>query len=168
MEASSVQENIFFNSLSHIKETTASALAARAVGPGCLVAGWSWAVAAAVGARMAMVWLSHAEEGAMKILHTSDWHVGKVLKGRDRHDEHVAVLASIVATARDTGADVVLIAGDLFETAAPSPKAQGLVMRTLLALREDGRVVVAIGGNHDNQGLDRKSTRLNSSHLGNS
>ena len=29
----------------------------------------------------------------MKILHTSDWHVGKVLKGRDRHDEHVAVLA---------------------------------------------------------------------------
>ena len=89
----------------------------------------------------------------MKILHTSDWHVGKVLKGRDRHDEHVAVLASIVTAARQTGADVVLIAGDLFETAAPSPKAQGLVMRTLLALREDGRIVVAIGGNHDNQGL---------------
>ena len=89
----------------------------------------------------------------MKILHTSDWHVGKVLKGRDRHDEHVAALASIVRAARDTGADVVLIAGDLFETAAPSPKAQGLVMRTLLALRDDGRIVVAIGGNHDNQGL---------------
>ena len=89
----------------------------------------------------------------MKILHTSDWHVGKVLKGRDRHDEHVAALASIVRAARDSGADVVLIAGDLFETAAPSPKAQGLVMRTLLALREDGRIVVAIGGNHDNQGL---------------
>ncbi len=89
----------------------------------------------------------------MKILHTSDWHVGKVLKGRDRHDEHVAALASIVRAARDTGADVVLIAGDLFEAAAPTPKAQGLVMRTLLALREDGRIVVAIGGNHDNQGL---------------
>jgi exonuclease SbcD len=100
-----------------------------------------------------MVCLSRAEEGAMKILHTSDWHVGKVLKGRDRHDEHVAVLASIVTAARQTGADAVLIAGDLFETAAPSPKAQGLVMRTLLALREDGRIVVAIGGNHDNQGL---------------
>ena len=89
----------------------------------------------------------------MKILHTSDWHVGKVLKGRDRHDEHVAALASIVRAARDTGSDVVLISGDLFETAAPTPKAQGLVMRTLLALREDGRIVVAIGGNHDNQGL---------------
>ena len=89
----------------------------------------------------------------MKILHTSDWHVGKVLKGRDRHDEHVAVLGSIVQAARDEDVDAVLLAGDLFETAAPTPKAQGLVMRTLLALREDGRQVVVIAGNHDNQVL---------------
>jgi exonuclease SbcD len=89
----------------------------------------------------------------VKILHTSDWHVGKVLKGRDRHDEHVAVLRSIVQTARDENVDVVLVAGDLFETAAPTAKAQGLVMRSLLALREDGRHVVVIAGNHDNQAL---------------
>ncbi len=89
----------------------------------------------------------------MRILHTSDWHVGKVLKGRDRHDEHIAVLDSIVRTARDEDVDVVLVAGDLFETSAPNPQAQGLVMRTLMALREDGRLVVAIAGNHDNQGL---------------
>ena len=89
----------------------------------------------------------------MKILHTSDWHVGKVLRGRDRYEEHAAALGSIVRTARDEDADVVLIAGDLFDTAAPSAKAQGLVMRTLLALHEDGRQVVAIAGNHDNQNL---------------
>ena len=89
----------------------------------------------------------------MKILHTSDWHVGKVLKGRDRHDEHVAVLRSIVQAARDEDVDLVLVAGDLFETAAPAARAQGLVVRTLLALREDGRQVVAIAGNHDNQSL---------------
>jgi exonuclease SbcD len=89
----------------------------------------------------------------MRILHTSDWHVGKVLKGRDRHDEHVAALGSIVRTAHDEDVDVVLVAGDLFETSAPNPQAQGLVMRTLMALREDGRLVVAIAGNHDNQGL---------------
>lgn len=89
----------------------------------------------------------------MRILHTSDWHVGKVLKGRDRHDEHVAALGSIVRTARVEDVDVVLVAGDLFETSAPNPQAQGLVMRTLMALREDGRLVVAIAGNHDNQGL---------------
>ncbi len=89
----------------------------------------------------------------MKILHTSDWHVGKVLKGRDRSDEHEAVLRSIVGAARAGDIDIVLIAGDLFETSAPSPRAQGLVMRTLLALREDDRHVVAIAGNHDNAGL---------------
>jgi|HubBroStandDraft_5_1064220.scaffolds.fasta_scaffold01639_8 exonuclease SbcD len=89
----------------------------------------------------------------MKILHTSDWHVGKVLKGRDRFEEHEAVLRSIIATARDEDVDVVLVAGDLFETAAPSPRAQGLVMRALLALHEDGRQVVAIAGNHDNATL---------------
>jgi exonuclease SbcD len=89
----------------------------------------------------------------VKILHTSDWHVGKVLKGRDRYDEHAAVLGSITQTARTEDVDVVLVAGDLFETAAPTAKSQGLVMRTLLRLREDGRQVVVIGGNHDNQAL---------------
>ncbi|MGE5289766.1 MAG: exonuclease SbcCD subunit D [Micromonosporaceae bacterium] len=102
----------------------------------------------------------------MKVLHTSDWHVGKVLKGRDRHDEHVAVLASIVRAARDENVDAVLIAGDLFETAAPGPRAQGLVMRTLLALREDGRQVVAIAGNHDNQHLLDAVYRPVLGHLG--
>jgi DNA repair protein SbcD/Mre11 len=89
----------------------------------------------------------------MKILHTSDWHVGKVLKGRDRFDEHEAVLRSLIQIARDEDVDAVLVAGDLFETAAPNPRAQGLVMRALLALREDGRQVVAIAGNHDNATL---------------
>jgi exonuclease SbcD len=89
----------------------------------------------------------------VKILHTSDWHVGKVLKGRDRYDEHLAVLGSIVRTARDEDVDLVLVAGDLFETSAPTAKSQGLVMRTLLALAEDGRHVVVIAGNHDNAGL---------------
>ncbi len=89
----------------------------------------------------------------MKILHTSDWHVGKVLKGRDRFDEHEAVLRSLVSIARAEDVDLVLIAGDLFETTAPSPRAQGLVMQALLALRGDGRQVVAIAGNHDNASL---------------
>jgi DNA repair protein SbcD/Mre11 len=89
----------------------------------------------------------------VKILHTSDWHVGKVLKGQDRHDEHDAVLRSLIQAARDEDVDLVLIAGDLFETSAPTPRAQGLVMQALLALREDGRQVVAIAGNHDNANL---------------
>lgn len=89
----------------------------------------------------------------MKILHTSDWQVGKVLKGRDRYDEHAAVLSSIVHIARTEDVDLVLVAGNLFGTATPSAKAQGLVMRTLLALGEAGRQVIAIAGDHDSPTL---------------
>src|SRR3954470_17034429 len=89
----------------------------------------------------------------MKILHTADWHVGKVLKNQPRLDEHRAVLADLVRIADAEDVDVVIVAGDLFETTTPNPQAQALVMRTLLALRSAGRQVVALAGNHDNQRL---------------
>jgi exonuclease SbcD len=91
----------------------------------------------------------------VKILHTSDWHVGKVLKGRDRQEEHTAVLAGVIDIARAEQPDLVIIAGDLYDTAAPTPSAVRLVTRALSALRQTGAQVVAIGGNHDNgQALD--------------
>ena len=86
----------------------------------------------------------------MKILHTSDWHVGKVLKGQSRAEEHAAVLAEIVEIARAEQPDLVLVAGDLFDTAAPAPAATRLVTGALSALRATGAEVVAIAGNHDN------------------
>jgi exonuclease SbcD len=91
----------------------------------------------------------------MRILHTSDWHVGKVLKGRTRHEEHIKVLGQVVEIARAERPDLVIIAGDLYDTAAPSPDAVRVVTRALSALRQTGASVVAIGGNHDNgQALD--------------
>ncbi|GAB1693741.1 exonuclease SbcCD subunit D [Krasilnikovia sp. M28-CT-15] len=91
----------------------------------------------------------------MRILHTSDWHVGKVLKGRSRHDEHIRVLAQVVDIAREEQPDLIVVAGDLYDTAAPSPDATRVVTRALSALRRTGAQVVAIGGNHDNgQALD--------------
>jgi DNA repair protein SbcD/Mre11 len=86
----------------------------------------------------------------VRFLHTSDWHVGKVLKGHDRLPEQQAVLGEIVRIAREQQVDAVLVAGDLYETATPNPAAQQLVVRTLLALRDTGAEVVAIAGNHDN------------------
>ncbi|GAB2620991.1 nuclease SbcCD subunit D [Paractinoplanes abujensis] len=86
----------------------------------------------------------------MRILHTSDWHVGKVLKGRNRHEEHIRVLAQVVDTARAERPDLVIIAGDLYDTAAPTADATRVVTRALTALRNTGAQVVAIGGNHDN------------------
>jgi exonuclease SbcD len=87
----------------------------------------------------------------MRFLHTSDWHVGKTLKGQSRLDEHHAVLREIVDIAREYEVDAVLIAGDLYETAAPSAEAQRLVVQALLALRNTGAQVIAIAGNHDHQ-----------------
>ncbi|MEU8053851.1 exonuclease SbcCD subunit D [Micromonospora haikouensis] len=91
----------------------------------------------------------------MKILHTSDWHVGKVLKGQSRAEEHKQVLAGVIEVARAERPDLVIVAGDLYDTAAPTPEATRLVTRALTALRRTGADVVAIGGNHDNgQALD--------------
>ncbi len=85
----------------------------------------------------------------MRILHTSDWHVGKTLKGHSRLDEQERVLREIVGIARAHEVDAVLVAGDLYDTAAPSAPAQQLVIRTLMGLAQDGIPVVAIAGNHD-------------------
>ena len=86
----------------------------------------------------------------MRILHTSDWHVGKVLKGRTRHEEHIRVLAEVVEIARAERPDLAIVAGDLYDTGAPTPDSTRVVTRALSALRQTGAQVVAIGGNHDN------------------
>jgi DNA repair protein SbcD/Mre11 len=86
----------------------------------------------------------------MRILHTSDWHVGKVLKGRDREEEHKGVLADVVRVAEAERPDLVIVAGDLYDSAAPTSASTRLVTRALSALRRTGAEVVAIGGNHDN------------------
>jgi exonuclease SbcD len=85
----------------------------------------------------------------MRLLHTSDWHVGKTLKGHSRLDEQEQVLREIVGIAREYEVDAVLVAGDLYDTAAPSAQAQQLVIRTLMGLARDGTQVIAIAGNHD-------------------
>ncbi len=82
----------------------------------------------------------------MRLLHTSDWHVGKKIRGHSRHDEHEAVLDEIVRIAEEQTVDVVLVAGDIFETASPPPEAEDLVYRTLLALAlTSAHVAVALG-----------------------
>ena len=86
----------------------------------------------------------------MRLLHTSDWHVGKTIRGHSRAEEHRAVLDEIVMLAREHAVDLVLVAGDLFETAAPSAEAEAIVYRALLDLAGTGAEVAVIAGNHDN------------------
>jgi exonuclease SbcD len=87
----------------------------------------------------------------VKVVHTSDWHVGKLLRGASRIDEHRAVLGEIAEITDRERADLVLVVGDLYETAAPPPEATAVVYDALLALRETGAHVVVVGGNHDQQ-----------------
>jgi exonuclease SbcD len=86
----------------------------------------------------------------MRVLHTSDWHVGKTIQGRSREDEHRAVLRAIAQVARDEKVDLVLVAGDVFDVSAPSPASEEVVYEALLELTRDGTRVVVVSGNHDN------------------
>lgn len=86
----------------------------------------------------------------MKILHTSDWHVGRTIRGRSRVEEHVAVLAEIAGIAAAEAVDVVLVVGDLFDSAAPTAESEHVVYRALLDLAASGATVIVLAGNHDN------------------
>ena len=86
----------------------------------------------------------------MRILHTSDWHVGVTMRGRSRADEHRQVLGEVVGIAEKQAADLVIVAGDVFHHAAPSPESEDIVYDALLKLARDGRQVVLVAGNHDN------------------
>ena len=85
----------------------------------------------------------------MRVLHTSDWHVGKALRGRSRAAEHEAVLAEIAGIAGRESVDLVIVAGDLFDTATPTAEAERIVYRALLDLADGGRPVLVVAGNHD-------------------
>lgn len=86
----------------------------------------------------------------MKILHTADWHLGKKLDNFSRLEEQILVMNEIVEIAEEQQVDLVIIAGDLFDTFNPSVEAVELFYITLKRLTNNGeRPVIAIGGNHD-------------------
>jgi len=85
----------------------------------------------------------------MRLLHTSDWHVGKAIRGRSRAGEHEDVLAEIATVAHQASVDLVVVAGDLFDTAAPSAESERIVYQALVRLAAGGRPVVVVAGNHD-------------------
>jgi len=89
-----------------------------------------------------------------RVLHTSDWHVGKTVRGRRRIDEHRAVLGEIAGIAADHAVDLVVVAGDLFETSTPTAESVELVYRSLLDLAATAEVVV-VAGNHDHAAMLR-------------
>lgn len=84
----------------------------------------------------------------MKILHTSDLHIGKKLMGRERLDEYRGVFSELEAVCVREGVDLVLIAGDVFDTYTPSAEAEEIFYRGIKSLSGKCAVLI-ISGNHD-------------------
>lgn len=87
----------------------------------------------------------------MRLIHTSDWHLGQSLHGHDRHHEHAAFLDGLLAQLEQRQPDALLIAGDIFDSANPSAQAQRLYYGFLAAAvaRLPTLQIVVVAGNHD-------------------
>lgn len=86
----------------------------------------------------------------MRILHTSDWHLGKYLEGESRLLEQEKFLEDLILLSDNEDIQLIIIAGDIFDTSNPPARAERLFFKSLKSLSKDGkRIVLVIGGNHD-------------------
>lgn len=85
----------------------------------------------------------------MRILHTSDWHIGRTFHGHNTLDALRGVLEALTAQVREHDVDVVIVAGDVFDSAAPAADCYTLLTDTLRALADTGARVIVTSGNHD-------------------
>lgn len=86
----------------------------------------------------------------LRLLHTSDWHLGRTLFGRRRFDEYAAWLDWLLDTISGRRIDVLVVSGDIFDSAAPGARSQELYYDFLSRLGATGcRHAVIVGGNHD-------------------
>lgn len=85
----------------------------------------------------------------MRVLHTSDWHVGRTFHGRDLLAEQESVLSGLADLVADERVDVVVVSGDLYDRAVPSGEAVSTCNRVLKTIRAAGAELVVTPGNHD-------------------
>ncbi|MBP5365963.1 MAG: exonuclease SbcCD subunit D C-terminal domain-containing protein [Bacteroidales bacterium] len=87
----------------------------------------------------------------MKILHTSDWHLGHTLYGHDRTEEQIAMLEQMVGIVGREKPDVFLLCGDVYHTSQPSAAVQTMLTKALMRIRvaNPAMAIIAIAGNHD-------------------
>ncbi|NHA70006.1 exonuclease SbcCD subunit D [Phycicoccus flavus] len=85
----------------------------------------------------------------MRLLHTSDWHLGRSFHGVGLLGAQAAVLDHLVGVVRSEAVDAVLVSGDVYDRALPSPDTVALLSETLERLVDTGTAVVVSSGNHD-------------------
>ncbi|MGI2029446.1 exonuclease subunit SbcD [Endozoicomonas acroporae] len=97
----------------------------------------------------------------MRILHTSDWHLGQHFMGKSREAEHQAFLDWLIELVQEQRIDALIIAGDIFDTGTPPSYARGLYSRFIVSLRNTHcRQLIVIGGNHDSVATLNESKEL--------
>lgn len=88
----------------------------------------------------------------MKIIHTSDWHIGATLYGHDRLDDHREMLRQLTETVASEQPDAMLVSGDIFDNSSPSAAAERLLDSALMELADAGKPgmkIILTSGNHD-------------------
>ncbi len=85
----------------------------------------------------------------MRILHTSDWHLGQHFMGKSRQAEHQCLIDWLLAQVDAHAVDAVLIAGDIFDTGSPPSYARELYSQLVVRLHGAGVALLLLGGNHD-------------------
>lgn len=96
----------------------------------------------------------------MRILHTSDWHLGQYFVGQSRAAEHQAFFHWLKQQIIQLDADVLLVAGDIFDTATPPSYARELYHQLIVDLQPTGVQLVLLGGNHDSVAVLQESAAL--------
>lgn len=87
----------------------------------------------------------------MRFIHTSDWHIGKNLEGHSRLEEQEKFCNDFIKIVETNNIDMVIIAGDVYDTSNPPAGAETLFYKTICKLADNGnRCVLVIAGNHDN------------------
>jgi exonuclease SbcD len=86
---------------------------------------------------------------SLRILHTSDWHLGQHFMGKTRQAEHQRFCAWLIEQVRAHAVDTVIVAGDVFDTGAPPSYAREQYNRFVVEMRDTGAQLVVLGGNHD-------------------
>lgn len=86
----------------------------------------------------------------MRIIHTADWHLGRSLEGRSRLAEQIEFIDELAERVENSASDMVIVAGDVFDSSNPPAAAEQLFYQALDRLADGGRrAVVVIAGNHD-------------------
>ncbi|WP_060915145.1 exonuclease SbcCD subunit D [Microbacterium oleivorans] len=85
----------------------------------------------------------------MRILHTSDWHIGRTFHGHSTLEALRGVLDELIVQVREHEVDVVIVAGDVFDSATPAASCYTLLSDTLRGIADTGARVVVTSGNHD-------------------